>query len=127
MLNAGRSKTWLKHIIGDKDSTLVFVGYADENTLGGQIRRNKKGRVKIDGETHKRECNIVTLESFSSHMQYWDLLKYYSSINTTRICLVHGNKTDKKIFGEALRREIEKKCGRAIVEDITRDKVVRLV
>lgn len=116
MLSKGRSRTWLKHIIEDEKNCILFVGYASENTLAYSIKKAKRynSRIKIDGHEYKNRCKIVDLKSFTSHMQYDDLLNYYSSICSEKVCLVHGNK-GKVEFSKVLQELIQKKGGHARV------------
>ena len=122
MLSKGRSRLWLKHIIEDSRNTVMFVGYASENTLASAIKKAKgnNSRIKIDDVEYKNRCKIVDLKSFTSHMQYTDLLDYYSSISADKICLVHGEKNGKLEFCRVLQDLIEKKGNRAKVVCVTR-------
>lgn len=116
MLCAGRSRIWLKKIIGSDKNTLLFVGYASSNTIAAKIKNAKgTGSIKIDNKKFPNRCKIVDLRSFTSHMQYNDLINYYSSISADKVCLVHGDFQDKCKFAKALQDEIDKKVGRAKV------------
>ena len=55
------------------------------------------------------KATIVTLNSFSSHMQYPSLLNYYSQIRADKIALVHGQMDTKLQFQKDLQEEISKK------------------
>ena len=122
MLCKGRSRLWLKKIIEDSNNVIMFVGYASENTLAAAIKNAKgsKSRIKIDDKEYKNRCKIVDLKSFTSHMQYSDLLNYYSSISADKICLVHGEMKGKIEFAKVLQEMIDKKAGRARVICINR-------
>ena len=117
MLSKGRSRLWLKHIIEDDKSTILFVGYASENTLASIIKKAKgsNAKIKIDDKEYKNRCKIVDLKSFTSHMQYSDLIDYYSSISADKICLVHGDMQGKVNFAKDLQSVVEKKGERARV------------
>lgn len=111
MLNSGRVCNYLPYIIRDYDSTILFVGYLVEGTLGYKIKYGKENRkIKIDGKLIPNNCSIIALHSFSSHMQYEELLKYYSDIICDKLILVHGNTNDRINFAEKLREERNKKC-----------------
>lgn len=127
MLGAGRSRIWLKHIISGRKNTLLFVGYASSNTLASKIKDNKgKGVIKIDSRTYPNRCKVMDLKSFTSHMQYDDLLKYYSTIQADKVCLVHGDFNTKCEFGKALQEEIEKNYGRARVVIVNKGTSINL-
>lgn len=111
MLENGRIKTYTANIVKDYDSTILFVGYLAEGTLGRKIKEGKKfKKVKIDGKLVPNNCSIVTLNSFSSHMQYEELLKYYSNIIADKLVLVHGNTEDRTKFANTLKEECANKC-----------------
>lgn len=108
MLSQGRSKTWLKKIIGGEGNRILFVGYASENTLGGIIKEGKKKEIKIDSELYPIKCGISELHSFTSHMQYPELVKYYGSINTPKIYLHHGDTVAKEKLKQGVLEEASK-------------------
>ena len=111
MLMAGHVKNFLPHIIKDYDSTILFVGYLVEGTLGYKIKYSKEDRkIKIDGALVPNNCSIVALNSFSSHMQYEELINYYSNIIADKLVLVHGNMQDRITFAETLREACANKC-----------------
>ncbi len=122
MLSKGRSRLWLKRIIEDENNTILFVGYASENTLAAAIKKAKgsKARIKIDDVEYKNRCKIVDLKSFTSHMQYQDLINYYSDISADKVCLVHGEQNGKLEFAKDLQNEIEKKGNRSRVICVNR-------
>lgn len=122
MLSKGRSRLWLKKIIESDRNTLMFVGYASENTLAGAIKKAKcgKGKIKIDDIEYRNRCKVVDLKSFTSHMQHDDLLDYYSGISADKICLVHGEQNSKIEFCRELQEVIEKRNNRARVICVNR-------
>lgn len=128
MLSKGRSRTWLKKIIEGSENTIFFVGFASENTLAAKIKKvkNSKSKIKIDGVVYKNRCKIYDLKSFTSHMQYPDLIRYYSNISADKICLVHGDNVPKIEFTKALQDEIIRKGGRARVISVNRYMCVNL-
>ena len=88
---------------------ILFCGYMAENSLGAKIKSKKTKTVTIDGDSIHARCNVMSLNSFSSHMMHDDLLWYYSSFNFDKIALVHGNFDDKVKFAHELQEEISKK------------------
>lgn len=107
MCQAGRVRFYLKSILPDFNSTLLFCGYASEGTLAWKIKNYpEQGTVSIDGKPYKNRCSITTLNSFSGHIQHDAMLKYYSGINTEAIYLVHGNMDDKLKFKKDLETRI---------------------
>ena len=108
-MQAGRSRSWVKAILPDSKSQVVFIGFATEGSLAGKLRHTKNKTVKIDGKQYPIRCGITTLHSFSSHIQYSDMLKYYSEIVCDKVCLVHGEYKSKCAFAKALQETISKK------------------
>ena len=45
-----------------------------------------RSKIKIDDVEYRNRCKIVDLKSFTSHMQYGDLIDYYSDISADKIC-----------------------------------------
>ena len=127
MLNAGRSRIWLKNIVDGSENTLMFVGYSSNNTLAAKVKETSKGKgIKIDNKTYQVNCNVVDLRSFTSHMQNDNLLDYYSSISTDKICLVHGDFSKKCDFGTILQEKIDNKYGRARVVVVNKGTKINL-
>ena len=108
MISAGHVIEYVKNYIEDKLNTIIFVGYAGENTLAGKLRTDVN-TVKIDKDFYKKEIGIITLLTFSSHMQKRDLVNYISSINCDKVILVHGDKSAKESLKESCREELNKR------------------
>lgn len=91
MCEAGRIKHHLKHNLWRKESSVVFVGYQANNTLGRRIKDGEK-HVKIFGEEIGVRCNIYSIEGFSSHADRKELLKWIGSFRKKpkKVFLVHG-------------------------------------
>ena len=76
----------------------------------------KTKTIAIDGSNIHARCNIMSLNSFSSHMMYEDLLNYYSQYCFDKIAIVHAEFDDKVNFCHELQEEISRKnkCGKVI-------------
>lgn len=109
MLDAGRGIRWAKKVLPDKNNCILFVGYVTQNSNAYRIQNNKSRTIIMNGETTNIRANLVSLQSFSGHMQRDNLLNYYSNIHCETIYLVHSNKDDKEVFAEDLRNEISRK------------------
>ena len=95
MLTAGRSVKWTQSILHE-DDCIIFIGYVGEGTLAYKIKHFKENKtININGRPYKNKAQIYDLKSFSSHMQYNDLINYYKTLNCNTIYLVHSN--SKKI------------------------------
>jgi metallo-beta-lactamase family protein len=103
MCEAGRILHHLKNNIGDPRTTVLFVGYCAENTLGRRIRDGEK-EVPILGERYKVRAHIEMIDSFSGHADHSELLDYFDRIGGAkeRVWLVHGEAGPGEILREAL-------------------------
>lgn len=109
MLNAGYAVYIAQKLLPRSKNMILFCGYMAENSLGAKIKSKKTKTVTIEGDSIHARCNVMSLNSFSSHMMHDDLLWYYSSFNFDKIALVHGNFDDKIKFSHELQEEISKK------------------
>lgn len=92
MAEAGRIKHHIKNNIGDARSTILLVGYASGNTLAGALKRGDK-QVNIFGEQFEVNCQVKSMESFSGHGDYNEMLDFLSCQTPERVrkvFLVHG-------------------------------------
>jgi metallo-beta-lactamase family protein len=106
MITAGRSVNYVKEYLPNPNDCIVTCGFMAEGSIGWQIRNSgNKANIKIDGKLYKNKCQIFNLLSFSSHMQFEQLVNYYKSINTEYVFLVHGNSSEKLILKEELEKE----------------------
>lgn len=93
MCEAGRILHHLKNNIGDPETTVLFVGYCAENTLGRRIRDGEKD-VPILGGRYKVRARIETVDSFSGHADHSELVGYFKRTTgrKERVWLVHGER-----------------------------------
>jgi metallo-beta-lactamase family protein len=92
MAEAGRIKHHIKNNISDSNSTILLVGYASANTLAGALKRGDK-QVNIFGERLDVLCRVESMDSFSGHGDYNEMLAFLSCQTPERVgrvFLVHG-------------------------------------
>lgn len=91
MCEVGRIKHHLKHNLYRPESTVLFVGYQAEGTLGKKIMSGEK-LVKIFGEEIAVNAEIRTLDAFSGHADRDGLLTWVDKMEKKpkEIFLVHG-------------------------------------
>ena len=118
MCDAGRIKHHLKHHLWDKKSSVVFVGYQAEGTLGRSILNGDKD-VSIFGEKIHVNAEIHNLEGFSGHADRDDLLDWLSSFiePPKKVFLVHGEENSKRAFADTVKLALGYDC--TVVEDIS--------
>lgn len=104
MCEAGRIKHHLKHNLWRKESSIVFVGYQAEGTLGRSIIEGVK-KVKIFGEDIAVNAEIYNLHGLSGHADRNGLLEWVMGFKTKpkEILLVHGDTDAQTSFTELLK------------------------
>lgn len=105
MADAGRVKHHIFHAIEDEKNTILFVGYAEPNSLGGKLQNGDK-IVTIFGEEKKVKAQIEVLTSLSAHGDYTEMIRYLSSQDkgkVKKIFLVHGDIKAQEAFKGHLR------------------------
>jgi len=91
MCEAGRILHHLKNNISNPKTTVLFVGYCADNTLGRRIRDHER-EVPILGGRYTVRAKIETIDSFSGHADHSELLDYFARISGPKqaVWLVHG-------------------------------------
>jgi metallo-beta-lactamase family protein len=111
MCEAGRIKHHLKHNLWRKDSTILFVGYQAEGTLGRKII-NGADKVKLFGEEISVNARIEVLEGFSGHADKDGLLSWIGSFvkKPKKIFVVHGESGCMATFAQTITDEYGIQC-----------------
>lgn len=105
MCEAGRIRHHLKHNLWRKDSTIIFVGYQAEGTLGRRLLDGAK-KVRLFGEEISVEARIEMIEGFSGHADKQGLLSWIERFNKKpkKIFIVHGEEDSMTEFSEEINR-----------------------
>lgn len=105
MCEAGRIRHHLKHNLWRRESSIVFVGYQAEGTLGRMLVDGVES-VKLFGEQIAVKAVIHTLEGLSSHADRDHLIRWVEHIEPKpeHVFVVHGDNDVTEIFAETLRR-----------------------
>ena len=108
MCDAGRIRHHLKHNLWNPKSSIVFVGYQANGSLGRRIVDGEK-EVSVLGEKIFVQAKIYNLEGFSGHADYEGLIDWVKGLQKApqHIFLVHGE-TEAK---EALEQKIREATG----------------
>ncbi len=103
MCEAGRILHHLKNNISNPKTTVLFVGYCADNTLGRRIRDGER-EVPILGERYKVRAKIEIVDSFSGHADHSEMLEYFKHTTgpKSRVWLVHGEPESAEKLREAL-------------------------
>lgn len=104
MCTGGRIKHHLVHNIGRPESTLLFVGYQAEGTLGREILQGRP-EVRIFGQFHRVRMKVRQMQSFSAHAGRDDLIGWLDHFRCPlpRLFLTHGEKEAISSLAEFLR------------------------
>ncbi len=106
MCTAGRIQYHLQNNLYKSESSIIFVGYQAEGTLGRRIIDGTK-QVKIYGEDIAVNAHIHTLGGFSAHADKAGLLKWLSTNKNpkTKVFVVHGEEESAEFFGKLISSE----------------------
>jgi metallo-beta-lactamase family protein len=111
MCDAGRIKHHLKHNLWRKESTILFVGYQAEGTLGRKILDGAP-KVKLFGEEISVNARIESIDGFSGHADKAGLLSWIGSFDKKprKVFVVHGELEIMTEFAQTLTDEFGLKC-----------------
>jgi len=104
MCDAGRIRHHLKHNLWNPKSSIVFVGYQSNGTLGRRIVDGEK-ELSVLGEKILVQAKIYYLEGFSGHADYEGLLDWVKGLQKApqHIFLVHGETKAKEELEQRIR------------------------
>ena len=107
MVTGGPIMSWLDHLGSDPDTTMVFVGYQAQGTLGRRIQngwdeipRNGRGR----SNTLSLEFDVETVDGFSGHADRQGLENFVKTMNPRpeKVLCVHGDESSVQDLSSAL-------------------------
>jgi metallo-beta-lactamase family protein len=106
MCTGGRIKHHLVHNISRPQSTILFVGYQAEGTLGRQIVEGNP-QVRIHGQYHPVRARVEQIDGFSAHADRRGLLRWLSCLQRApqKIFLIHGEKKAAENLASQVRRD----------------------
>lgn len=106
MCEGGRILHHLRNHIGKRSTTVLFVGYQAEHTLGRRILEGASP-VRIFGDEFKVRARVARIEGYSAHADHDELVAWAAEIAARgparRTFLVHGDLDRQTILAEALR------------------------
>ena len=108
-LSNGRITSYLKKMVGSSKSVIYLTGYCGgEGTLGARLLNPNQKTVTIEGVVIRKSATIKRLSTFSSHIQFTELLSLYKSVNCEKIIIHHSSNQDKINFANVVREELSK-------------------
>jgi len=113
MIEGGPIFSWLEHLGGDPDSTLTFVSFQAQGTLGRRIQSGRRdvplgngnGRGRRDTMTLQME--VETVDGFSGHADRQGLENFVRTMNPRpeKVLCVHGDESSTQDLSSALYHE----------------------
>lgn len=104
MCQGGRIVEYLKALLGDERTDVIFAGFQAEGTLGRTIAEGEKS-ICIDGEEIDVKASIHVMSGYSAHADQSELLAFIKGIDQPpkEIHLIHGERSAKQGFSSVLR------------------------
>lgn len=112
MADGGRVIFHLKRFIPDPKTTVLFVGFQAEGTTGHALVNGAK-LIKIHDESFTVRAEIKTIETFSAHADYAEILAWLGHFENKpkKVFVTHGEKE----AAESLKKKIEERFGWSVV------------
>lgn len=106
MCTGGRIKHHLANNISRKESTILFVGYQAEGTLGREIVDGAR-KVRILGKHYPVRARIVQIEGFSAHADRNELMKWALNFKQPprQLFITHGEAEAAEHLAAAIREK----------------------
>jgi metallo-beta-lactamase family protein len=107
MCEAGRIRHHLKHNLWRKESTILFVGYQSEGTVGRKLIDGAQ-TVRLFGEEITVEARIETLAGISGHADRDMMLAWLDSMppKPRQVFVNHGEDRVTEHFAEVIRSRL---------------------
>lgn len=108
MADAGRILHHLKHNLWRPESTILFVGYQAEGSMGRRLIDGIK-RVRILGEEVVVRAKIMSLNGFSAHGDVNQMLDWMESMQDPKpaqVFIVHGESPAQDIMRERMEERL---------------------
>lgn len=104
MASGGRVLHHLKSLLSNPRHCILFLGYQAAGTRGYSLT-NGATTVKIHGETHRVEAEIINLDALSSHADYQELTQWLKKMpgKPKRVFITHGEGTAATALSQHLR------------------------
>ena len=104
MCEAGRIRHHLKHNLWRPDSTVLFVGYQSQGTLGRKLL-DGAASVKLFGEAIQVRARIVQMDGISGHGDQQIMLDWLGAMTKkpVKVFVNHGEDTVTEEFARVIR------------------------
>ncbi|MCK5727154.1 MAG: MBL fold metallo-hydrolase [Thiotrichaceae bacterium] len=107
MCSGGRILGYLKALIEDSRTDILFSGYQARNTIGRQIYKYGKQRagwVEIDDKRYDIKAKIHSIGGYSAHADQQNLIDFVTGIaeEPQQVRIIHGDELAKQTLKEKL-------------------------
>lgn len=106
MCTGGRIKHHLANNISRRESTVLFIGYQAQGTLGRHIVDGARS-VRIHGRRRPVRARIAQILGFSAHADRDDLMRWLSKLSAEprHVFITHGEKQAAEQFSKFLKEK----------------------
>ncbi|PSP44193.1 beta-CASP ribonuclease aCPSF1, partial [Halobacteriales archaeon QH_10_70_21] len=111
MVEGGPIMSWLNHVGAEEASTLTFVGYQAQGTLGRRIQNGWDEipmNDRVEGRsTLQLNMDVETVDGFSGHADRQGLENFVRTMNPRpeKVLCVHGDESSVQDLSSALYHE----------------------
>ena len=108
MLSGGRILHHLKARLPKPENTVLFTGFQAEGSKGRFLQeRNEDQKIRIHHKEVDIEARVTTLDAFSAHADYEEILEYLSKVASPNMKIIvnHGSHESQKILAEKIREK----------------------
>jgi metallo-beta-lactamase family protein len=104
MATGGRILHHLSHNLERSSSTILFVGYQADGTLGRQLLNGAK-TVRIMGKQFDVKARIESLDEFSAHADQSEIMEWLRGFRDfpSQVFLNHGEPSVAEALAQAIR------------------------
>ncbi len=108
MCTGGRIKHHLVTNISRPNSTVLFVGYQANGTLGRRIV-DRQPTVRIHGKEHEVKARIAQIYGLSAHADNDDLIRWLAAMNSSpkRVFLTHGEEDSALALKSSIQDQLD--------------------
>jgi metallo-beta-lactamase family protein len=108
-LTSGKIVTFLQQFLGNSKDVVYITGYCgNESSIGYKILNKEQKTVTLDKVTIYKRAEVKQLKTFSSHIQFDELINMYKQMQCDKILIHHSSKTEKEEFANIVRSELRK-------------------
>lgn len=105
MAEAGRVKHHIANNVSNWRNTILMVGYCSPTSLGARLQEPGLRAISIFGETHEVNARIASIDAFSGHGDYNEMIQFLNcqdKESVRNVFLVHGEYEVQKLYKEKL-------------------------